>query len=125
MRPDDLRYSKEHEWLRVEGDEATIGITDFAASEIGDVVFIELPEAGRHVKAGEALGSIETVKAVEELYSPVDGVVLESNGRLDAQPELINEDPYGEGWIVRVSVEALDESALMDVAGYGDMLGEE
>lgn len=124
MRPKDLRYSKQHEWVRLEGEEATIGITDFAASELGDIVYLELPEPGKKVKAGESLGSIETVKAVEELYSPVDGMVLESNVTLQNKPELVNEDPFGEGWMVRVQVSGIDQDELMDAVGYAEMLGE-
>ena len=124
MRPNDIRYSKQHEWLRMEGEEAVIGITDFAASELGDIVYLELPEPGKKVRAGESLGSIETVKAVEELYSPVDGMVVESNVTLQTKPELVNEDPFGEGWMVRIQVSGVDEGELMDAAGYADMLGE-
>ena len=124
MRPKDLRYSKQHEWVRLECEEATIGITDFAASELGDIVYLELPEPGKKVKAGESLGSIETVKAVEELYSPVDGMVVESNVTLQTKPELVNEDPFGEGWMVRVQVSGIDQDELMDAVGYAEMLGE-
>jgi glycine cleavage system H protein len=124
MRPKDLRYSKQHEWVRLEGEEATIGITDFAATELGDIVYLELPEPGRKVRAGESLGSIETVKAVEDLYSPVDGVVLESNVTLQNKPELVNEDPFGEGWMVRVQVSGIDQDELMDAGAYAEMLGE-
>jgi glycine cleavage system H protein len=124
MRPKDLRYSKQHEWVRLEGEEATIGITDFAATELGDIVYLELPEPGKKVRAGESLGSIETVKAVEELYSPVDGVVIETNLTLQNKPELVNEDPFGEGWMVRVQVSGVDQDELMDAAAYADMLGE-
>jgi len=124
MRPDDLKYSKEHEWVRIEDDEATIGITDFAASELGDIVFLELPEQGRIVEAGETLGTIETVKAVEELFSPVSGEVLEFNGTLSEQPEKVNEDPYGEGWMIRVKVTDADFGELMDAKAYGEMVGD-
>jgi len=122
MRPDDLKYSREHEWVRIEGGEAVIGITDFAADELGDIVFLELPEAGQMVLAGEPLGTIETVKAVEELYSPLSGEVIESNPDLSEQPEKVNADPYGDGWMVRVRIAELDENELMDAAAYGEMV---
>jgi glycine cleavage system H protein len=122
MRPDDLKYSREHEWVRIEGAEAVIGITDFAADELGDIVFLELPEAGEMVQTGEPLGTIETVKAVEELYSPVSGEVIESNSDLSETPEKVNADPYGEGWMVRIRIAALDENELMDAAAYGEMV---
>ncbi|HEX9641167.1 MAG TPA: glycine cleavage system protein GcvH [Candidatus Krumholzibacteria bacterium] len=122
MRPDDLKYTREHEWVRIEGGEAVIGITDFAADELGDIVFLELPEAGQMVLAGEPLGTIETVKAVEELYSPLSGEVIESNPDLSEQPEKVNADPYGDGWMVRVRIAELDENELMDAAAYGEMV---
>lgn len=122
MRPEDLKYSREHEWVRVEGGEAVIGITDFAAEELGDIVFLELPEVGQKVEAGEPLGTIETVKAVEELYSPLTGEVLECNPDLADQPEKVNADPFGDGWMIRVRVDELDEDSLMDAAAYGDMV---
>jgi glycine cleavage system H protein len=100
--PEDLQYTKSHEWVRTEGDTATIGITDHAQEELGDVVFVELPEEGATLSAGDTFGSIESVKAVSDLYSPVGGEVIEVNTSLEEAPEKINEDPYGEGWIVKL-----------------------
>lgn len=125
MRPTDIQYTKEHEWIRSEGEDAIIGITDFAAKELGDIVFIELPEEGMRMEAGESFGSIETVKAVEDLYAPVSGVVVERNPAVDATPELVNEDPYGEGWLIRVQVDAGSESELLSAEQYGHEIGED
>jgi glycine cleavage system H protein len=117
--PDDLRYSREHEWVRADGAEATIGITSFAASELGDIVFVELPEPGTELQQFKVFGVIESVKAVSDLYAPVSGEVLEVNAALRDRPELVNEDPFGEGWIARVSLgDAGELDALMDAAGY-------
>ena len=117
--PGDLRYTSEHEWIRVEGDEAYVGITDYAQSELGEIVFIDVPTEGETVAQGEVFGSIEAVKTVSDLNMPVTGEVLEINGALDAQPELVNNDPYGEGWIIRISVKDPAElDKLMDAAAY-------
>ena len=117
--PGDLRYTSEHEWIRVEGDEAYVGITDYAQSELGEVVFIDVPTEGETVGQGEVFGSIEAVKTVSDLNMPVTGEVLEINGALDAQPELVNNDPYGEGWIIKISVKDPAElDSLMDAAAY-------
>ncbi|MBO4453752.1 MAG: glycine cleavage system protein GcvH [Paludibacteraceae bacterium] len=117
--PDNIRYTSEHEWIRVEGDEAYVGITDYAQSELGEIVFIDVPTLGETVGQGEVFGSIEAVKTVSDLNMPVSGEVLEINGALDAQPELVNNDPYGEGWIIRISVKDASElDNLMDAAAY-------
>lgn len=117
--PVDLRYTSEHEWIRVEGDEAFVGITDYAQSELGEIVFIDVPTEGETVGQGEVFGSIEAVKTVSDLNMPVTGEVLEINGALDAQPELVNNDPYGEGWIIRISVKDPAElDSLMDAKAY-------
>jgi glycine cleavage system H protein len=119
--PDDLRYSKEHEWVRVEGSRATIGITSFAAEELGDIVFVELPEIGSSLSQFGTFGVVESVKAVSDLYAPISGEVAEVNEALRESPELLNADPFGEGWIARV--ELADESQLdqlMDAAGYAE-----
>jgi glycine cleavage system H protein len=109
--PDELKYTRTHEWVREEGDTATIGITDHAQEELGDIVFVELPAVGDTLEAGGAVGSIESVKAVSDVHAPVGGEVVEVNEALADKPELINEDPYGEGWIVKVRV-----------SGEGDLL---
>jgi glycine cleavage system H protein len=117
--PADLKYVKSHEWLRLEGDTATVGITDFAQSELGDVVYVDLPEAGRFLNAGDSFGSVESVKTVSDVYAPVAGEVVEVNAALGAQSELVNEDPYGKGWMIKLRVQdAAAADALLDAAGY-------
>ena len=117
--PDNIRYTSEHEWIRVEGNEAYVGITDYAQSELGEIVFVDVPSVGETVGQGEVFGSIEAVKTVSDLNMPVTGEVLELNEALDAQPELVNNDPYGEGWIIRISVKDASElNNLMDAAAY-------
>ena len=117
--PENIRYTSEHEWIRVEGDEAYVGITDYAQSELGEIVFIDVPTEGETVAQGEVFGSIEAVKTVSDLNMPVTGEVLEINGALDAQPELVNNDPYGEGWIIRIAVkDAAELDSLLDAAAY-------
>lgn len=119
MYPPDRRYSKDHEWVRVEGERGTIGITDYAQNQLGDVVFLELPEVGRKLQAGEVFGTVESVKAVSELFAPLSGEVLEVNSALVDKPETINQDPHGASWMLVVKIS--DASALkdlMDAAGY-------
>ena len=117
--PDNIRYTSEHEWIRVEGNEAFVGITDYAQSELGEIVFIDVPTLGETVAQGDVFGSIEAVKTVSDLNMPVSGEVLEINEALDAAPELVNNDPYGEGWIIRISVKDASElDKLMDAAAY-------
>lgn len=123
MYPSHLRYTKEHEWLEVSGDTGTIGITDFAQSELGDIVYVELPEVGKQVGAGDSLGTIESVKAVSEIYAPVAGTVLEVNGTLGDKPETLNSDPHGSGWICRLRLADPGEArALLDVAAYRELV---
>ena len=117
--PDDLRYSKEHEWVRLEGSHGTIGITSFAADELGDIVFVELPDVGAKVAQFATFGVVESVKAVSDLYSPVSGSVTEVNEGLRDAPELLNSDPFGEGWIARIELSDPTElDALMDAGAY-------
>ena len=121
--PEDIRYTSEHEWIRVEGDEAYVGITDYAQSELGEIVFVDVPTVGETVGQGEVFGSIEAVKTVSDLNMPVTGEVLEINGALDVQPELVNNDPYGEGWIIKISVkDAAELDNLMDAGAYQAIL---
>ncbi|EIE3648879.1 glycine cleavage system protein GcvH [Staphylococcus pseudintermedius] len=123
--PSGLKYSKEHEWVKVEGNTAIIGITDFAQSELGDIVFVELPEVEDELTEGETFGSVESVKTVSELYSPVSGKVVAVNENLEDAPEAVNESPYEEAWMVKVELK--DESeldALLDAVGYEKMIGE-
>jgi glycine cleavage system H protein len=121
--PEELQYTKSHEWVSTEGGTATIGITDHAQDELGDVVFVELPEVGATFDAGDSFGTVESVKAVSDLYTPVGGEVVEVNEALNDQPEMINEDPYGEGWIVKLSVS--DEGDLLSASDYEQFLEEE
>lgn len=117
--PEDLKYTKSHEWIRIEGDVATIGITDHAQSELGDIVFIEMPEVGRVVQIDEAFGTVESVKTVSDLYAPVGGEVIETNATLGAQSELVNTDPYSGGWMVKVRISNPSEvEELLDAADY-------
>jgi glycine cleavage system H protein len=125
--PQDLQYTKSHEWVRTEGETATIGITDHAQDELGDVVFVELPDEGATFDAGESFGTVESVKAVSDLYTPVGGEVVEVNSALNDAPEKINEDPYGEGWIVklRTSGDGSAGGGLLSVEEYEKVLEEE
>jgi len=117
--PSNLRYTSEHEWIRVEGDEAFVGITDYAQSELGEIVFIDVPTVGETVGQGEVFGSVEAVKTVSDLNMPVSGEVLELNEELDAAPELVNNDPYGKGWIIRIAIkDAAELDSLMDAKTY-------
>ncbi len=124
MDPKNLKFTKEHEWIRVDGDEATIGITDFAAGELGDIVYVELPKVGANVTAMQSMGTIEAVKTVADLFAPVSGVVTATNGALEHGPDLVNKDPFGDGWFVRVKMSSKKElDALMDHAAYQTMIG--
>ena len=117
--PEELKYAKTHEWVRLEGDVATIGITDHAQSELGDVVYVDLPTVGRVLKAGDTFGSVESVKTVSDVYAPVGGEVIEVNGALGAQSELVNEDPYQKGYMIKLRVESPTEAeALMSASDY-------
>ena len=121
----DLKYTKDHEWVKVEGNLARIGITDHAQTELTEIVFVELPGAGKEVKSGEVLGNVESVKTVSEVFSPISGAVRESNGKLVDSPELLNKDPYGEGWIAVVEMsDPAETSSLMSADEYKRLLGE-
>jgi glycine cleavage system H protein len=124
--PEELKYTAEHEWVREEKDGVyTVGITDYAQGELGDVVFVELPEAGAAFEHKEAFGTIEAVKAVSELYAPLSGEVVEVNESLDSDPALVNSDPYGEGWMVKIRAsDAAQLDALMDAGAYREHIGE-
>ncbi|MDQ3278919.1 MAG: glycine cleavage system protein GcvH, partial [Bacteroidota bacterium] len=120
--PDTLRYTKEHEWVKLEGDTATIGITDFAQKELGDIVYVEIETVGQELAAGDVFGTVEAVKTVSDLFLPVAGTVTEVNPNLNNSPELVNTDPYGEGWMVKMKVSNPAEvEALMDNAAYGNL----
>jgi glycine cleavage system H protein len=122
--PKDLFYARSHEWARTVGDAVVMGITDYAQDQLGEVVYVELPEVGTGVNAGEELGTIESVKAVAEFVSPIAGEVVEVNDRLADEPNLVNEDPFGDGWLVKV-LGSLDEGAMLDAAAYQQMVEEE
>ena len=122
--PANLKYSKDHEWVRVDGDIAVIGITDFAQGQLGDIVFVDVPTVGENVSQNEVFGSIEAVKTVSDAFQPVGGEVLEFNAVLEDAPETINKDPYGEGWIVKVKMsDPAELDALMDDAAYKAIIG--
>jgi glycine cleavage system H protein len=121
--PDDLKYTRTHEWLRAEADgTVTVGITDHAQDALGDLVFVETPEAGREVKAGEACAVVESVKAASDVYSPVAGEIVAGNEALGTQPELLNSDPYGEGWIMKIRPSGAESPALLDAKAYAGTL---
>ncbi len=125
MYPAGYRYTKEHEWVSVEGAAGTIGITDYAQAELGDVVFVELPKVGAQLKAGQSLGTVESVKAVSEIFSPVSGEVTETNPALSDSPEKINQDPHGTAWLVKIRLaDPKEASSLMDAASYEAYIAE-
>ncbi|WP_257667343.1 glycine cleavage system protein GcvH [Parapedobacter tibetensis] len=117
--PTDLKYTKDHEWIRVEGEEAVIGITDFAQRELGDIVFLDINTLGEEVAQDDVFGTVEAVKTVSDLFMPVAGTVLTVNDKIDASPELVNQDPYGEGWLVRIKLnDSADVEGLLSAAAY-------
>ncbi len=121
--PDDIKYTKEHEWIKVQGNEAIVGITDYAQGELGDIVFLEIETVGEELGKDEVFGTVEAVKTVSDLFMPVSGKVLEINTKLEGTPELVNKDPYGEGWLIKITVknpEELDE--LLDSDGYKSLI---
>lgn len=124
--PEDLSYTKDHEWLRVKGNEATVGITEHAQNQLGDVVYVELPKVGDKFEASEPFGSVESVKAVSEIYMPVSGSVIEVNENLNDSPEQVNEDPYGDGWMIRIKIDnPAQVDALLTSIEYDDYIKEE
>jgi glycine cleavage system H protein len=121
--PDNLKYTKDHEWLKVDGDNAYIGITDFAQGELGDIVFVEIETEGEQLAKEEVFGTIEAVKTVSDLYMPVSGEVLEVNAKLEDTPEIINQDPYGDGWLIKIKLENTSElDSLLDAATYKEQI---
>ena len=122
--PDNLRYTKDHEWIRLDGDEAVIGITDFAQRELGDIVYVEIETVGKQLNAGDVFGTVEAVKTVSDLYLPVSGTVTEVNPDLNANPELVNTDPYGGGWMAKIKVSnPADVEALLNTEAYQKLVG--
>ena len=123
--PEDLRYSSDHEWVRVDGDVITIGITDFAQDNLGDVVFFDIPEVGDEVEAGSAFSEIESTKSVSDIYSPVSGTIQAVNTRLEEEPQLVNSQPYGDGWLVAINISNPSElDGLMDAAAYAALISD-
>lgn len=122
--PDDVKYTKDHEWIRLSGGEALVGVTDFAQGELGDVVFVEIETVGKELAKEDAFGTIEAVKTVSDLFMPVSGKILERNPDIESSPELVNKDPYGKGWMVKVAVKDVSElDALMSAADYRKLIG--
>jgi glycine cleavage system H protein len=123
--PEDLRYTKEHEWLRVEGTTAYVGITDFAQKELGDIVYVEIDTKGQELQMGDVFGTVEAVKTVSDLFLPITGTILEVNELLNASPELVNSDPYGKGWMIKMSIADTQElESLLSANTYSAMIGE-
>lgn len=122
--PQELKYTSDHEWVRIEGGEAVVGVTEFAQRELGDIVYIDINTVGSTVASGEVFGTVEAVKTVSDLFMPVSGAVLEVNGQLDASPELVNTDPYGDGWMVRISIaDAAQVDSLLSAEEYREQVG--
>lgn len=122
--PENLRYTKDHEWVRVEGEEAVIGITDFAQHELGDIVYVEIETVGKELTIGSVFGTVEAVKTVSDLYLPLTGTITEVNPKLNSNPELVNTDPYGDGWMIRMKVlNSLESESLMDITAYQNLVG--
>ena len=121
--PEDLRYTKDHEWVRVEGNVATVGVTDFAQSELGDIVFVEIETLHEELKKEEVFGSVEAVKTVSDLFMPIGGTVIEINENIESSPELVNSDPYGEGWMIKIEInEASDIENLLTAEAYSNLI---
>lgn len=122
--PKELKYTKDHEWVKIEGDTATIGITEFAAKELGDIVYVEVETLGETIEHGEVFGTVEAVKTVSDLFMPLEGEVLEFNDNLESSPELVNEDPYGDGWMIKVKISGDLPDDLLTSEEYTDLLGQ-
>lgn len=122
--PDELKYTKDHEWVKIDGDIATIGVTDFAQKELGDIVYVEVETLGETLEAGEVFGTVEAVKTVSDLFMPVTGEILELNDELESSPELVNDSPYTEGWMVKVKLTGPLPADLLDAEAYKELIGE-
>lgn len=121
--PSDLRYTRDHEWIKVDGDQATVGITQYAAEQLGDIVFVELPDTGRDLEVAKPFGVVESVKAVSDLYAPISGAVTSTNDALTKEPELVNSDPYGAGWMIKLTIaDPTQIDDLLDGSAYDDLV---
>jgi glycine cleavage system H protein len=120
--PNDLKYTKEHEWVKIHNNSVTVGITDFAQGELGDIIFIELPNEGESFDAGEIFGTIEAVKTVSDLYMPLSGKIIEVNSSINDNPEFVNEDPYEKGWMIKIELSSVDSSLLLDSESYHNLI---
>ncbi len=121
--PSDLRYTRDHEWIKVDGDQATVGITQYAAEQLGDIVFVELPDSGRDLEVAKPFGVVESVKAVSDLYAPISGAVTSTNDALAKEPELVNSDPYGAGWMIKLTIaDPTQIDDLLDGSAYDDLV---
>lgn len=122
--PSELKYTKDHEWIKIEGNEAIVGITEFAQRELGDIVYIDIDTVGQEIAENEIFGTVEAVKTVSDLFMPINGTILEINKKLDSAPELVNQDPYGDGWMVKVSVKSIAEvGELLSADQYKELIG--
>jgi glycine cleavage system H protein len=123
--PENLKYTNDHEWISIDGDIATVGITDFAQGELGDIVYVEVETEGEDLDAGETFGTVEAVKTVSDLFMPVKGTIVEINEELEDAPEMVNEDPYGKGWMIKIKIaDDADTDSLLDMAAYQEVIGE-
>ena len=123
--PEDLKYTKDHEWVKIDGDTATVGITDFAQGELGDIVYVEIETVGDSIDNGDVFGTVEAVKTVSDLFMPLSGEVLEFNEKLEGEPELVNSDAYGDGWMIKMTISDSSEvDALLDAAAYKELIGQ-
>jgi glycine cleavage system H protein len=121
--PNDLKYTNDHEWVKIEGDVATIGITDFAQGELGDIVYVEVETVGESIEKEEVFGTVEAVKTVSDLFMPMDGEIIEFNEMLETNPEKVNEDPYGDGWMIKVKIDPSEDAGLLNVDEYTELIG--
>ncbi len=121
--PESLKYTSDHEWIKIDGDIATVGITDFAQGELGDIVYVEIETEGEEIEEGEVFGTVEAVKTVSDLFMPVAGTITEVNEELENSPELVNEDPYGKGWMIKIKMSAGAGDSLLDAAAYQEVIG--
>lgn len=122
--PQELKYTKDHEWVKIEGDIATVGITEFAQKELGDIVYVEVETVGETIEAGEVFGSVEAVKTVSDLFMPITGEIIKFNEELDSSPELVNDSPYESGWMIKIKISDDSQADLLDAAEYSELVGE-